>query len=169
MPYIMREVYAGPNPEDHLNDDRWLIQLTPPKTNSSREVKLHGWLGTTNDWCRYAHGYFETASQAVEFLYQHTEGDLRPGPEPLSPADVHDGVLTVFLDGRYEILNKAQSADWAAPLLHEVQIEWTDKDCENWADILCEQALQEHQVWMNKEAIIELAQEHIEYLRGEFA
>jgi hypothetical protein len=32
----------------------------------SREIRTSGWLGTTNDWAKYAHGEFNTIEEARE-------------------------------------------------------------------------------------------------------
>jgi hypothetical protein len=64
--YIVSENYVGPNVDQNLNSHCVRITTTPPRTNMSREIRTSGWLGTTNDWAKYAHGEFNTIEEARE-------------------------------------------------------------------------------------------------------
>jgi hypothetical protein len=69
MPYyITSSEYIGPN---HPKVDTCITIMTVPgRTNVSREVRLAGWLGTTNDHSCYAHGEFETIDAARAHVAQ---------------------------------------------------------------------------------------------------
>jgi len=56
MPYYIIETdYVGINQQQHIDAHEYAITKTPPRTNAGGEVKTRGWLGTTNDWSRWAH------------------------------------------------------------------------------------------------------------------
>ncbi|WP_419629899.1 hypothetical protein [Thiolapillus sp.] len=91
MKYYIEEIrYCGPNPqsEKYIDFDRFEITTIPPRTNSSNEICLDGWLGTYNDVARYAHGAHESLEAAegiVEDLLGH---EYRCDREDVLPPDV---------------------------------------------------------------------------------
>jgi hypothetical protein len=52
--------------------DMYSLSSEPGRTNMSREPRLHGWLGTTNNTARYAEGCVE--------VYRNQAGHLRIRP-----------------------------------------------------------------------------------------
>ncbi|MFW6118841.1 MAG: hypothetical protein ACOC7S_00745 [Planctomycetota bacterium] len=66
--YVVHVEYVGPNREKHHADGDYVV-LTPdpPRTNLSGEVKTEGWLGTSNDWSKWAYGRFESREAAEAF------------------------------------------------------------------------------------------------------
>lgn len=71
--YVVECVYVGPNPHsDGLVDfDYFEVTTDVPVTNMSGKVHLNGWLGTTNDISRHAHGEFETEEDARRYIEAH--------------------------------------------------------------------------------------------------
>ena len=68
--YVLSRCYVGPNQHD-INDVEnildghyYYISTEPGRKNMSREVAITGWLGTTSDISKTAHGEFETIESA---------------------------------------------------------------------------------------------------------
>lgn len=73
MFYVISVSYTGPNDRDSrgnfLGDTETMsITTEAPRTNMSREIRVNGWLGTTNDWSHYAHGEFEVYEDALGYV-----------------------------------------------------------------------------------------------------
>ncbi|WP_419606789.1 hypothetical protein [Thiolapillus sp.] len=114
MKFYIEEVrYCGPNSQDekYIDFDRFEITIAPPRTNASNEIRVNGWLGTSNDVARYAHGVYESladAEGAVEHMlgheYRRARGDsLPPGSiasvyHPGRVPPVTDEFLGLWLD-----------------------------------------------------------------------
>jgi hypothetical protein len=69
MYYLIEREYVGPNKRDSrgnvIGDSRVMeIWNAPGVTNMSREVRIHGWLGTTADISSTACGEYETIEAA---------------------------------------------------------------------------------------------------------
>lgn len=91
MKYYIEEIrYCGPNPQDekYIDFDRFEITIAPPRTNSSGEIRLDGWLGTTNDVARYAHGAHESLAAAEWAVEDLLGNDFRRDREDVLPPDV---------------------------------------------------------------------------------
>lgn len=85
MFYLIVTEYVGPNKRDSKGDIIGdsaiaLICKEPGRTNSSGEVLIDGWLGTTNAQDKHAHGEFETLEEAREAAadlgYTHRRDDV---------------------------------------------------------------------------------------------
>ena len=143
MTYYIEEIrYCGPNPQDekYIDFDRFEITTVPPRTNSSGEIRLDGWLGTTNDVARYAHGAHESlaaAEGAVEDLLGHEfrreRGDSLP---PDSLASVYrpgrvSPVTDEFLGWWLEMEDVPADADdeHLAERANELHIDLEDDGC----------------------------------------
>lgn len=69
--YLVSSEYKGPNERDSsgsiMGDTREMIISTEPgRTNLSREISTEGWLGTSHDISRHAHGVFDSLEAAVQ-------------------------------------------------------------------------------------------------------
>lgn len=69
MFYLLSSDYVGPDKRDshgNIRGDSEVMSICtePGRTNQSREVRVEGWLGTTNDTSRRAHGEFVTVEEA---------------------------------------------------------------------------------------------------------
>ena len=64
--YLILTQYVGPHRtgQSAPADGELRISTEPGRTNQSREVRLEGWLGTTNDTAEFAHGEFDTLELA---------------------------------------------------------------------------------------------------------
>ncbi len=67
--YVLNCEDVGPNAEP-LNEEVMITDY-PGRTNQSNEVKLEGWLGTTNDVYWKAHGEYDTLEAAIEYVKKH--------------------------------------------------------------------------------------------------
>ena len=76
MYYVIETNYAGPNHDQHADADIIEISTAPAITNSSHEVRIEGWCGTTNDWAVYAHGEYASAEEARAAIAEKF-GDVR--------------------------------------------------------------------------------------------
>lgn len=72
--YVIETEYVGPD-EKHQGPSGHYFDITtePGRTNQSGEVRIEGWLGTTNDWKEDAHGEFETLEQAQAYVEEQVE------------------------------------------------------------------------------------------------
>ena len=99
MKYYIEEIrYNGPNADDaaYIDFNRYQITTEPTHTNLSGEIRLDGWLGTSNDVSRYAHGVYDSLA-AAEYEVQNLLGDeYRRDDEPSESPDV----LAVYRIGR---------------------------------------------------------------------
>jgi hypothetical protein len=73
--YLISEKYVGPNEKDSCGNfygDGTImrIETIPGTKNMSGEECTDGWLGTTNDYSRDAHGEFETLEDAREAAHK---------------------------------------------------------------------------------------------------
>lgn len=114
MFYVIETHYAGPNPLDSNNIDAntIVISTTPATTNSSQEVRLDGWCGTTNDWAVYAHGEYpsvELARAAIATRF----GDVRASDANGAFVSDDDTVIEVYKPGRFAPMTKEHTGDWA--------------------------------------------------------
>ena len=102
--YLILSEYVGPNRRDsHGNfiakGGVLYITTQPGRTNSSREERTDGWLGTTNDNAQYAHGEFdslvEARAAAVELGYTEIEDSDESDGDCLDYADDNDQSIIV--------------------------------------------------------------------------
>ncbi|WP_419648020.1 hypothetical protein [Thiolapillus sp.] len=99
MRYYIEEIrYCGPNADDaaHIDFDRFEVTTEPTRTNLSNEIRLGGWLGTSNDIARYAYGVYDSLA-AAEYALQNLLGDAYRCDE--EPSDAPN-VLAVYRAGR---------------------------------------------------------------------
>jgi hypothetical protein len=69
--YLIEIKYIGPNRESKGRRAHMVRVLDQPaRTNLSGEIRLEGWLGTTDDWDEHALGEF-TKEEAVTYLSKH--------------------------------------------------------------------------------------------------
>lgn len=68
MYYIITNEWIGPRDFSTDGADKYGVEIDiatePGRTNMSNEPCIEGWLGTTSDWHRAAHGAFETLEAA---------------------------------------------------------------------------------------------------------
>ena len=120
--YIVETNYVGPNQdqEQYIDADTIEIRTSPARNNSTHEVCVDGWCGTTNDWAVYAHGEF-LDYDAAEKAISETFGEFRAADiygDPYEPMD--DDVVEIFKPGRYEPMTSESTGLWAGELIDEV-------------------------------------------------
>jgi hypothetical protein len=125
MFYVIETEYVGPNenPDSHT----YHIQTCPGRKNMSHEPAVSGWLGTTNDWSRTAHGEFETIQAAQTKIHELTGGKYRE--QELEESDlvismdadgnVTDYIVYSVLDGDLEELDAETSQTWCYDSMRE--------------------------------------------------
>ena len=97
--YIVETHYIGP--ESHVREyselDRFEITTTPPK-NATGEISWDGYLGTSNNVARYAHGVYDSLAAAEDAAVISLGcGVCLREPEEALPR----GVLAIYLVPRY--------------------------------------------------------------------
>lgn len=81
--YLISDEWVGPadanRPEHWINLTHWTIRSEPGITNMSREPRIEGWLGTTNDRSYSAWGRYETVESARARIHRFARenGDTR--------------------------------------------------------------------------------------------
>ena len=110
--FVISTTYIGPNQhttndaDNILDGDYYDICTSPGSTNQSKEVRIEGWLGSTNDWSLTAHGAFDTIEAARECVADQigrpvTECRTYPAThEDDKPDD--DSVVERYYASRYE-------------------------------------------------------------------
>jgi hypothetical protein len=133
--YVIKTEYVGPNQDQHVDDDRIEIRTAPARTNSSHEIKLGGWCGTTNDWAVYAHGEYRTEQEARDYIEKQF-GPVREGEdvdaftgfdedgEPTTP-------IAIFRPGKYIPMDAEGTGNycWEAVLV-DITADTTDEQIE---------------------------------------
>lgn len=124
MFYVIENKYVGPNVEQNIDASTIDISTTPAITNMSHEVKLHGWCGTTNDWCVNAHGAYETI-EAARAAIAEIFGDVRDA-DPyglVSNPEIEES----YKNGKFEPLNSEATGDWAYESIRiDIDVSTTD-------------------------------------------
>ena len=112
--YVIEEKYTGPNQDQHLDDNTIKITTEPARTNSSKEICLDGWAGTTDEWAVYARGVYDSKEAAEKFiktLYKDTrEADFD---------DNDQSIVAVYKPGKYELIGKEATGNFIYDSLQE--------------------------------------------------
>lgn len=136
MYYIVKTQYVGPNPSDdqHVDAGRIDIRDTPAITNSSREPRIDGWCGTTNDWAVYAHGEFATIDDARTAIAEKFGAVREIDFSEYSYDPAIDGIIQAFRPGKYIPMSRAATADWIYDgMQHDINAATTDDEINNLA------------------------------------
>lgn len=123
--YITTSEYVGPNARDAYGRRyRQTLTITTlaPRTNSSREIRTEGWLGTTNEWAAYAHGAFETLQEAEAAVAAGWQTYALP-EEDEEYALLEDGVVAVYGIGASDPRAAWEAADWFSGAMRELREE----------------------------------------------
>ena len=106
MYFLIENSYVGPN--SVCDADYVEICLKPAVGNASRETRLEGWCGTTNDWSCYAHGEYETLEDARAAITEIF------GPMRESTVSWYDGdTVEIYKHGAYAPLSADATLEWA--------------------------------------------------------
>ena len=133
MFYLVTKVYVGPNQDDrYLNSDVIEVWNEPARTNSSNEVLINGWCGTSNDWSIRAYGEYETLQEALDEM--HDSFDVREYQyEDWSSDDsfIGDHVVERYYLGKYYDMSAEGTAIWVYEyMVKDITAETTDDQIE---------------------------------------
>lgn len=135
MFYVIKIDYVGPNPDQHVDDDRIEIRTTPARTNQRHEVCLDGWCGTTNDWAVFARGEYATEQEARDYIAE-TYGPVREDEDVGDPIGIDaDGepimAVAVFRPGKYIPMDAEGTGNWAWTGIEvDIKADTTDEQIE---------------------------------------
>lgn len=123
--YVLSSENVGPNADDNKNSHTYWVSTEPGITNMSRQVKLEGWLGTTNDVTEYAHGEFNSLEEAKAWI----EEELREEGFRIAEEDEDNpDTLIAYIVGRYEEWTAEESRQWCYEgMKHQVTADTTDE------------------------------------------
>lgn len=110
MFYIKEYIRVGDWPEEFPDDDYVEITTQAPKTNSSGEVRIGGWLGADRVYSVTAHGAYETLEKARESCETIFEC-LRKFED--DETENSDYFLEKYKIGKYNKMDLQESSDWA--------------------------------------------------------
>ena len=99
MKYYIEEIrYCGADArtDKYIDFDRFEITTEPTRKNMSGDICLDGWLGTSNDVARYAHGAYDSLAAAEYAVQNLLVDEYRRDDEPSEFPDV----LAVYRIGR---------------------------------------------------------------------
>lgn len=130
MYYVIETNYVGPNQtqDQYVDADKIEISTSPAITNSSHEVRLEGWCGTTNDWAVYAHGEYATI-EAARVAIAEKFGEVRGADADgySFESDNADAVET-YKPGKFAPMSSQATADWAyAGIQSDIAADTTDE------------------------------------------
>lgn len=165
MYYVLTCTYAGPNPDQHPDDDVCTIETEPGRTNSSRETRTEGWLGTTNDWSRAAHGEFETKDEAlaaVAAMYPQGMRDVYPDMRDSDP----ETEVARFKPGKLVPWNAADSQSWAYPCRDQIDAATPDQRIDEMVEE-CRQAAEDVGAALDDDAVTRMLTERRDELKAE--
>lgn len=153
--YIIEQSYEGPNPDDHLDDQTFRVQTRPGLGNLSHKPILHGWLGTTNDWCKIAHGEFATLDEAKAEIDRLTANSYRE--DELEAEDRYNKILYRVRVGRLEPWNAAASQDWCWESMRDrIDVVTTDDEILDWSEECANDAASENFL-LDLDAVVRMA------------
>ena len=99
-----------------LNFDHVVISAEPARTNSSNEVRIEGWCGTTDDISVHARGMYDSIEAARTFNKAHYTEGVREVDDFYTNGDT---IIAKFLLGRYETLDSEATAAFVYDQLME--------------------------------------------------
>jgi hypothetical protein len=119
MFYVIEFNYVGPNLDQYCDADTIEIRKNPPITNSSKEICIEGWCGTTSDWSVYAHGEYPTIEEARKVIANEF-GEVRNFDIDDSSSEYEDDdVIEIYKLGKYGSMSSQETAEWAYDWLQE--------------------------------------------------
>ena len=121
--YLITETYTGPNMDQHIDEDVIQIRTEPARTNSSGEIRISGWCGTTDDWSVHAHGEYDSIEAAKAAIKERFDA-VRPCEVDLDD----DVVVNAYLPGEHIPMTSQQTGDWIFDSLLAVTANSTDED-----------------------------------------
>lgn len=123
MFYVVHSEYAGPNQNQEAYADLSTIEIRtePARTNMSREIRLEGWCGTTNDFSVRAYGEYSTLEAAREAIAEKFGAvrDRDPEGSKFEPESGDDAVAEIYKPGRYAPLVGEALSNWIWPGIEE--------------------------------------------------
>lgn len=129
MYYIIETNYVGPNQDqdNYVDADKIEISTSPAITNSSHEVCIDGWCGTTNDWAVYAHGEYSNIDLARAAITEKF-GEVRSFDANGYSFESDDKeVIEIYKPGKYEPLSSEATANWSYDYIQsDINVETTD-------------------------------------------
>jgi len=168
MYYIIETNYVGPNAAQHVDADTIEITTVPAVSNSTGQVRLNGWCGTTNDWSVHAHGSYATLSDAmsaIEDLFNEVR-DCNPNGDPFLSDD--PTVVHVYRPGAYAPMGIQETGEWLSSGFSEsILVQTTDEQISallhDW------EAEANHQGYTLHRRAIDLAHDYRSLLNGDRA
>lgn len=124
MFYIIEKKYVGPNQgESKYVDEHYIyISKEPARTNSSNEIKIKGWCGTTNDYCVNAYGEYaslDDARKAIKEIFGEVrDRDLDTGELFIEDLE-DDSVIEVYKPGKYVPMSLESIINFVDSEVHE--------------------------------------------------
>lgn len=160
--YVLSSEYVGPNLSDRCNSHTVHITTEPGRTNMSNEVRVDGWLGTSNDWAAYAHGEYDSIESARAAVIEMLGENHR-----LIDNDEYDeSVVETYAASKYVEWDADNSITWCYESRREITADTTD---ERIAEIVaeCEEYANDEGNTLDTDAVEEMLTEHRDELRAE--
>ena len=142
--YIIETRFIDANSGDdkYVDEHYFDITIQAGRTNMSKEERVEGWLGTSNDWIRHAHGEYETVDAArTVLLTDLLDGDYRDISDEIDSSDREEcGIIERYKPGRYCPWGAEATQNWVYDGIQEaITAETTDEQIE----VLVEQYMEE--------------------------
>ncbi|PSK81585.1 hypothetical protein CLV79_11553 [Limimaricola soesokkakensis] len=125
MFYIVVHEYVGPNPSEKVDEDIIYITRQPALTNRSREPRITGWCGSSNDTSITAHGAYRTRKAALKAIAERW-GETREVTLPFEDSEV-----AAFRPGAYTPMTWCETQAWLYESLdREITADTSDAELE---------------------------------------
>ena len=160
--YLIEKEYVGPNHDQYLNAHQVRVQTVPGLTNMTKESRVSGWLGTTNDWSLHAHGVYETREAA-----EAAARAMFPVLRDVESGDFREEVVAEWFVGIEEWGSDATRAWFYDEAKAWVNVRRTEAEVDAWVQEMLADAREgggnlEHPVSMDEQALRQLVRDVME-------
>lgn len=121
--YVLSSEYVGPNLSDRCNSHTVQITTEPGRTNMSNEVRVDGWLGTSNDWAAYAHGEYDSIEAARAAIVEMLGENRRK----IDNNEFAETVVETYAASKYVEWDADNSVTWCYDSRDEITADTTDE------------------------------------------
>ena len=121
--YVISEEYVGPDLNKRLNSHTVWISTEPGRTNMSNEERIDGWLGTTNDWYRSAHGEYATLDEARAAVVKM----VGENPRSVENDEFDEHIVESYAASKFVELDACNSQTLCYEYCSEITVDTTDE------------------------------------------
>lgn len=128
MYYVTTTTYVGPNPAQHVDEDKVIVR-TVPQLNTDGYVCTDGWCGTWYDWAVHAYGEYETLPEAEAAIAEKIGAVRAIDWADWSEEGIEDETLVyMYKIGKYAAVGPKATRDYCAEgVWQDIKSDTTDE------------------------------------------